>query len=90
MDFIEQIKHLLWNWDSWECILMKIIKGKCIFLMLFLTLLTPQHGGYLYGLLCCLSVCFLGKAFLKSDTAVALWRSLSKVPCIIVVSFINV
>jgi hypothetical protein len=28
MDFMEQIMHLLWNWDSWECILMKIIKGK--------------------------------------------------------------
>ncbi|XP_045561600.1 bypass of stop codon protein 1 [Salmo salar] len=26
MDFIEQNKPLLWNWDSWECILMKIIK----------------------------------------------------------------
>ena len=36
MDFIEQNKHLLWNWDSWECILMKI-KGKLIFIMLFLT-----------------------------------------------------
>ncbi|XP_070993432.1 protein GUCD1-like isoform X5 [Oncorhynchus clarkii lewisi] len=30
MDFIEQIKHL-WNWDSWECILMKI-KGDAILL----------------------------------------------------------
>ena len=28
LDFMEQIKHLLWNWDSWLCILMKIIKGK--------------------------------------------------------------
>ena len=37
MDFMEQISHLLSNWDSWECILMKIIKGKCIFIMLFLT-----------------------------------------------------
>ncbi|XP_031669085.1 uncharacterized protein LOC116359750 isoform X4 [Oncorhynchus kisutch] len=27
MDFIEQNKHLLWNWDSWECIPIKIIKG---------------------------------------------------------------
>ena len=26
--FIEQIKHLLWNSDSWECILMKIFKSK--------------------------------------------------------------
>ena len=33
---------------------------------------------------------FSVKIFLKSDTAVALRRSLSKVPCIIVVSFINV
>ena len=33
-------------------------------------------------------VCFFRKVFLKSDTAVALRRS--KVPCIIVVSFINV
>ena len=37
MDFIEQNKHLLWNWDSCECILMKIIKGRGIFIMLFLT-----------------------------------------------------
>ena len=33
---------------------------------------------------------FPGKAFLKSDTAVALRRSVSIIPCIIVVSFINV
>ena len=53
---------------------MKIIKGKLIFIMLFLTLLNPQHGGYLYGLFCCLSavVCFFSIAFLKSDTVVAL------------------
>jgi hypothetical protein len=35
-------------------------------------------------------VCFFGKAFLKSDTAVALRRSVSIIPCIIVVPFINV
>ena len=94
MDFIEQIKHLLWNWDSWECILMKIIKGKWIFIMLFLTLLTPQHGGYLYGLFgawalysdYCM-VCFFRKAFLKSDKAVALRRHNS---CIFQQSFSNV
>ena len=33
---MEQISHLLSIWDYWECILMKIIKGKRIFL-LFLT-----------------------------------------------------
>ena len=65
--------------------------------MLFLTLLTPQHGGYLHGSFLCLSAVLrllhgvlFYKAFLKSDTAVALRRSLSKVPCITVVSFINV
>ena len=35
-------------------------------------------------------VCFFSKAFLKSDTAVALRRSGSKIPCITVVSFKNV
>ena len=35
-------------------------------------------------------VCFFGKAFLKSDTAVALRRSVDEVPCIVVESFINV
>ena len=34
---MEQISNLFSNWDSWECILMKIIKGKLIFIMLFLT-----------------------------------------------------
>jgi hypothetical protein len=36
MDYREK-KHLLWDWDSWECIPMEIIKGKLIFIMLFLT-----------------------------------------------------
>ena len=35
-------------------------------------------------------VCFFRKVFFKSDPAVALRISISKVPCIIVVSFINV
>ena len=35
-------------------------------------------------------VCFFRKAFLKSDTAVALRMSASKIPCITVVSFSNV
>ena len=34
---MEQISHLLSNRDSWDCLLMKIIKGKLIFIMLFLT-----------------------------------------------------
>ena len=38
MDIIEQNKHLLWNCDSWECILIKIIKGKFIFIMLFMNI----------------------------------------------------
>ena len=28
MNFMEQISNLLSNWDSWECLQMKIIKGK--------------------------------------------------------------
>ena len=35
-------------------------------------------------------VCFFGKAFFKSVTAMALRRSVSIISCIIVVSFINV
>jgi hypothetical protein len=42
--FIEQNKHLLWNWDSWECIPIKIIKGKLIFIMLFLSFVTHLLG----------------------------------------------
>ena len=41
-NFMEQISHLLLTWDSWECLLMKIIKGKWIFMVLFLTLLIPK------------------------------------------------
>ena len=95
MDFIEQNKHLLWNWDSWECILMKIINGKLIFIMLFHTsvdsttwrvsvwfvLVSAQYSDY------CM-VCFFRKAFFA--TAVALRRGLSIIPCITLVSFINV
>ena len=93
MDFIKQIKHLLWNWYSWECILMKIIKGKFIFIMLFLTLCWLQNmadiclGCFglweLYSDYCMVS--FFGTAFFKSDTLVALRRSLPKVPCITLV-----
>ena len=59
-------------------------------------MLTVQHGGYFFdwfGLWTPYSdycmVCFFCKVILKSDTAVALRRSLSKVPCVIVVSIIN-
>ena len=60
-------------------------------------MLTTQHGRYFFGCfgLCppysdyCM-VCFFRKVFLKSDTAVDLRRSLSKVPRIIVVSIINI
>ena len=88
IDFIEQNKHLLQDWDSWECILMKS-KGKWIFIMLFLTSVDSNMADIS---LACLSlysdycmVCFFGKAFLKSDTAVALRRTLSKVPSITLV-----
>ena len=37
MNFIEQNIHVLCNMKSYECHLMKIIKGKWIFIMLFLT-----------------------------------------------------
>ena len=30
--------HLLWTWDSWKCLLMKIIKGKGIFTIVYLIL----------------------------------------------------
>ena len=36
-----------------------------------------------------IALCFFSKAFLKSDTAVALRRSISKMPCIMLVSFRN-
>ena len=64
-----------------------ISSKKWIFIMLFLTLLTAQYGGYIFGWFGrwapysdCM-VCFFRKASLKSDTAVALRRSVSKVPC---------
>ena len=90
-------KHLLWNWVSWECFQMKIIKGKLIFIMLFLTSFDSNMADICMArfVVWALSsdycmVCFFGKAFLKSDTAVALRRSVSIIPCIIVVYFINV
>ena len=72
----------LWNWYSWECILTKIIKGKWIFIMLFL--LTPTWRIYSwvvyvvwapYSDYC--MVCFFRKVFFKSDTTVALRTSVS-------------
>ena len=54
MDIIEQIKHLWWNWDSWACILMKIIKGKWIFKMLFLSNVDYPIWRISFWLLCCL------------------------------------
>ena len=61
----------------------------------FWLLLTPQHGRYMFGLFWSLSavlrlLCFFGKAFLKSDKAVALRRSISIILCIILVSLIKV
>ena len=72
-------------------------KGEWIFIMLFLTSFDSNMAdiclGY-FGLWAPYSdycmVCFFRKNKNKSDTVVALRRSLSKVPCIIVVSFINV
>ena len=78
-NFMEQISHLLSTWDSWECLLIKIIKGKWIFMVLFLTKLTTKWQICLW-MFCALSVvlrlCFFRKVFFKSDTAVALRRSL--------------
>ena len=49
-------------------------------------MLTAQHGGYFCWLVWALSavlrLCFSRKVSLKSDTAVALRRGVSKVPCI--------
>jgi hypothetical protein len=90
---MEQISHLLSNWNSWECLLMKIIKGKWIFMVLFLTLLTPKWRTFLWlfwVLSAVLRLCFFRKVFLKSDTAVALRRSLSLILWITLASFINV
>ena len=89
MNFIEQIKHSLWNWDSWECILMKIIKGKLIFIMLFLTNVDSKIVDICLAWAPYSDYAFSVKVFFKSDTAVALRRSVSKVPYIIVVSIIN-
>ena len=91
--FMEQISHLLSNWDSWECLLMKIIKGKWIFMVLLLTLLFPKWRTFLWllwVLRAVLRLCFFRKVFLKSDTAVALRRRLSLILWITLVSFINV
>ena len=92
-NFMEQISHLLLNWDSWECLLMKIIKGKWIFMVLFLTLLIPKWRLFhrlFWVLSVVLRLCFFRKVFLKSDTAVALRRSLSLFLWITLVYFINV
>ena len=72
---------------------LKIIKGKWIFIMLFLTFVdytTWRISVFscfglwaLYSYYCMLW--FFCKAFLKSETAVALRRSLCKVPCITLV-----
>ena len=76
---------------------MRIIKGKWIFIMLFLTSVDYNMADIClgcFGLRALYSdysmMCFFRKAFLKSDTAVALRRILSKVPCITLVSFSNV
>ena len=70
-----------------------IIKGKWIFMVLFLTLLTPKWQIFLWlfwVLSAVLRLCFFRKVFLKSDTAVALRRSPSLILWITLVSFINV
>ena len=68
---------------------MKIIKGKLIFRMLFMNNVDyPTWRIFLWliwALSAVLRLCFFRKVFLKSDTAVALRRSVSKVSCIIVV-----
>ena len=87
-NFMEQISHLLLNLDSWECLLMNIIKGRWIFMVLF-----PKWRIFLWlfwVLRAVLRLCFFRKVFLKSDTAVALRRSLSLILWITLVSFINV
>ena len=94
-NFMEQISHLLSNWDSWDCLLMKIIKGKWvrIFMVLFLTLLIPKWRIFFWlfwVLSAVLRLCFFRKVKKKSDTVVALRRSLSLILWITLVSFINV
>ena len=78
-NFMEQISHLLLNWDSWECLLMKI-KGKWIFIVVFLTLLIPKWRIFLWlwwGLSADLRLWFFRNLKKKYDTAVALRRSVS-------------
>ena len=94
MDIIEQIKHLWWNCDSWECILMKIIKGKWIFKMLFLSNWLPNMAGiFLAALLskgCTQIIAWFAFSVKFFWNVVALRRSVSIIPCIIVLSFVNI
>ena len=47
-------------WDSWECILMKLIKGKWIFIMLYLTNVDYTIWRISFWLLCCLNAVHSG------------------------------
>jgi hypothetical protein len=96
-DIIDQNEHLLSNMETWECHQMKIIKGKWFILMPFLTFVTPLlvwkmavWVSVAWSWPNIIAVCFRHKAFLKSDSAVALRRNLSIIPCLTLVSFINV
>ena len=78
---MEQISLLLSNWDSWECLLMNIIKGKGIFMVLFLTSEDSKMADIsLAGLGSerpSQIMLFPSSLKKKSDTAVALRRSRS-------------
>ena len=92
MNFIEQNKHFLSHMETWECHQMKIIKGKWSIFMLFLTFVTPLLG---WKMAVWFSVArrwpniIAWCAFLKSDTAAGLTRSLSLKCCIILVCLRN-
>jgi hypothetical protein len=80
-DFIEQIDHLLYNWDPLDCKKMKIFELKWFILTLFLS--WDTCAGYEFMLMQevgeALSsdnqmLCFRRKAYCKSDKAVRLPR----------------
>ena len=92
-------KHFLW--ESWECIPTRISKGKWRFIMLFMTFVDcivwriyacldwALSADSDYCMVSFFRYFFKYFFYLKSDTAVALRRSGSKIPCITVVSFNN-
>ena len=65
---------------------MKFIKGKETFLMYFLVSVDSNMAANLASVLSAVSDYCMGfffrKVFLKSDTAVALRRGISRIPCV--------